>query len=202
MINFSSYNYLGMSGDPVLTKAAEEAVRKYGTGVSASRLVSGQKPVHVELERTIARFVGTDDAIVFVCGHSTNETVIGHLLGRYQLGRNAGAQAPHAILVLGKGHTQGRVEEVPRRTKMEQIPPSHRGKSPMRLQVTCHEVRCGEGIAVQKQQDIPVGGRRSAVSRRRSPNAVRKVDHADRTLGSHAGFFFDNGCQRDDLMNR
>jgi len=81
MINFSNYNYLGMSGDPVVTEAAQEAVKKYGTGVSASRLVSGQKPVHVELERTIARFVGTDDSIVFVCGHSTNETVIGHLLG-------------------------------------------------------------------------------------------------------------------------
>ncbi|OHB83076.1 MAG: fatty acyl-AMP ligase [Planctomycetes bacterium RBG_16_64_12] len=81
MINFSNYNYLGMSGDPVVTEAAQEAVVRYGTGVSASRLVSGQKPVHVELERTIARFLGTDDAIVFVCGHSTNETVIGHLLG-------------------------------------------------------------------------------------------------------------------------
>ena len=81
MINFSSYNYVGMSGDPVVTKAAQDAAARYGTSVSASRLVSGQKDLHVELERTIARFLGTDDAVVFVSGHATNETTIGHLFG-------------------------------------------------------------------------------------------------------------------------
>jgi 8-amino-7-oxononanoate synthase len=81
LINFSSYNYVGMSGDPVVTKAAQEAARRYGTSVSASRLVSGEKPVHGDLERAIARFLGTENSIVFVGGHATNETVIGHLLG-------------------------------------------------------------------------------------------------------------------------
>lgn len=81
MVNFSSYNYVGMSGDPVVVKAAQDATARYGTSVSASRLVSGQKDLHVELERTIARFLGTDDAVVFVSGHATNETTIGHLFG-------------------------------------------------------------------------------------------------------------------------
>ena len=85
LINFSSYNYVGMSGDPRVTKAAQDATRQYGTSVSASRLVSGEKPVHRKLEQAIARFVGTDDAMVFVGGHSTNETVIGHLLGNNDL---------------------------------------------------------------------------------------------------------------------
>ncbi len=80
-INWCSYNYLGMSGDPVVIEAARRAVAKYGTSVSASRVVSGQKPVHVQLERAIADFIGTEDSIVFVGGHSTNETVIGHLFG-------------------------------------------------------------------------------------------------------------------------
>jgi len=80
-INFCSYNYLGMSGDPTVTKASCDAVEKYGTSVSASRLVSGEKSVHVELERAIADFIGTEDSIVFVGGHSTNETTIGHLFG-------------------------------------------------------------------------------------------------------------------------
>lgn len=80
-VNFCSYNYLGMSGDPYVTKAARDAVQKYGTSVSASRLVSGQKPVHGKLERGIADFIGAEDAIVFVGGHSTNESVIGHLFG-------------------------------------------------------------------------------------------------------------------------
>jgi len=78
-VNFCSYNYLGMSGDPIVVEAAREAVAKFGTSVSASRLVSGQKSIHVELERAIADFIGTEDSVVFVGGHSTNETTIGHL---------------------------------------------------------------------------------------------------------------------------
>lgn len=80
-INWCSYNYLGMSGDPTVVEAARQAAEKYGTSVSASRVVSGQKPVHVELEQAIADFIGTENSIVFVGGHSTNETVIGHLFG-------------------------------------------------------------------------------------------------------------------------
>jgi len=80
-INFCSYNYLGMSGDPIVTQAANEATRKYGTSVSASRLVSGEKPLHRRLERALAEFLGTEDSIVFVGGHSTNESTIGHLFG-------------------------------------------------------------------------------------------------------------------------
>lgn len=81
VISFSSYNYLGMSGDPEVIQAVQEATARYGTSVSASRLVSGQKPLHVELERGISEFLGTEDTIVMVGGHATNETVIGHLLG-------------------------------------------------------------------------------------------------------------------------
>lgn len=80
-VNFSSYNYIGMSGDPVVIQAVQEATARFGTSVSASRLVSGQKTIHVELERAIADFIGTDDSIVYVGGHSTNETTIGHLFG-------------------------------------------------------------------------------------------------------------------------
>ncbi len=80
-INYSSYNYIGASGDPEVIRAAQEAAAKYGTSVSASRLVSGEKPIHRQLEQGIARLLGVEDAIVFVGGHSTNETVIGHLFG-------------------------------------------------------------------------------------------------------------------------
>ncbi len=81
LISFASYNYIGMSGDPRVIQAAQDATQKYGASVSASRLVSGEKPVHGELERAIAKFLGTQSAIVFNSGHSTNETVIGHLFG-------------------------------------------------------------------------------------------------------------------------
>lgn len=81
LINFSSYNYIGMSGDPAVSKAAKDAIDRFGTSVSASRLVSGEKTIHRELEQAISRLIGTEDAIVFVGGHATNETTIGHLFG-------------------------------------------------------------------------------------------------------------------------
>ncbi len=81
VINFSSYNYVGMSGDPVVVRAVQEAVAKYGSSVSASRLVSGEKDLHRELESALARFIGVEDVVVMVGGHATNETVIGHLFG-------------------------------------------------------------------------------------------------------------------------
>lgn len=81
LVSYSSYNYLGMSGDPTVSAACDRAVEQYGTSVSASRLVSGEKDLHRDLEETIADFLGVDASIVFVGGHSTNETTLGHLFG-------------------------------------------------------------------------------------------------------------------------
>ena len=85
LINFSGNNYLGFSGDPDVSAAAKEALDRYGTSVSASRLVSGTRPLHVELEGEIAAFLGAEDAITFTSGQATNMTVIGHLMGRGDL---------------------------------------------------------------------------------------------------------------------
>jgi len=81
LISWASYNYLGMSGDPSVTEAAKAALDRYGTSVSASRLVSGEKTIHQELEREFADFIGAEDAVTLVGGHATNETVIGHVVG-------------------------------------------------------------------------------------------------------------------------
>lgn len=81
LINFSSYNYIGMSGDPTVSAAAKAAIDRYGTSVSASRLVSGQRSIHTELEDELASLIGAEAALVFVGGYSTNATVIGHLMG-------------------------------------------------------------------------------------------------------------------------
>jgi 8-amino-7-oxononanoate synthase len=85
MINFSSYNYLGFSGHPEVVAAAKEAIDRYGTSVSASRLVSGERAVHQDLERGIAAHIGVEDAVVFVSGHATNVTTIGHLFDKNDL---------------------------------------------------------------------------------------------------------------------
>ena len=80
--NFASYNYLGLNGDPHIAAAAKAAIDRYGTSVSASRPVSGERPIHRELEQALARIHGAEDCVALVGGHSTNVTVIGHLLGR------------------------------------------------------------------------------------------------------------------------
>jgi len=78
-INFCSYNYLGLSGDSTIAEAVCDAVRSSGTSASASRLTSGEKPVHRELEAAISDFLGTEDCIVYTAGHATNVGTISHL---------------------------------------------------------------------------------------------------------------------------
>jgi 8-amino-7-oxononanoate synthase len=82
LISFSGYNYLGLNGHPAVTAAAKNAVDKYGTSASASRIVAGQIELHNELEAKLANFLGTDDALVFISGYLTNVSVISHLLAR------------------------------------------------------------------------------------------------------------------------
>ena len=78
-INYSTYNYLGLNGDKRINEFVMEAVEHYGTSVSGSRLLSGEIELHERLERQIAGFLGTEDAIVFVGGHSTNVNIIGNI---------------------------------------------------------------------------------------------------------------------------
>ncbi|QKJ66116.1 aminotransferase class I/II-fold pyridoxal phosphate-dependent enzyme [Deefgea piscis] len=80
-INFASYNYLDLNQHPAVHQAAKDAIDQYGVSVSASRVVSGERPIHRELERAIADAYGVDDAVTFVSGHATNVSTIGHLFG-------------------------------------------------------------------------------------------------------------------------
>jgi 8-amino-7-oxononanoate synthase len=81
LINFSSYNYLGLAENSRVRAATVAAIERYGTSASASRIASGERPLHVDLERELAAFLGCEDAIALVSGHATNVSVIGHLLG-------------------------------------------------------------------------------------------------------------------------
>ena len=84
-INFASYNYLNLSGDPRVNAAAIQAIQEFGTSVAASRIVSGEISLHIKLEQAIANLIGTEDALVFVSGHATNVTTIGHLFSSNDL---------------------------------------------------------------------------------------------------------------------
>jgi 8-amino-7-oxononanoate synthase len=81
VVNFSSYDYLGLNGDPRVRSAAKQAIDTYGTSVSASRLSGGERPIHLQLEAALARLHECEDALAFVSGHATNVSVIGTLLG-------------------------------------------------------------------------------------------------------------------------
>lgn len=81
VLNFCAYNYLGLNGDPRVTAAANAAAERFGTSVSGSRTVSGERQVHRDLEALLAKVYQADDALVLVNGHATNVTVIGHLVG-------------------------------------------------------------------------------------------------------------------------
>lgn len=81
VVNFSSYDYLGLNGHPAVDAAAKAAIDRFGTSVSASRLSAGERQIHRDLEAALARLHGAEDAVAFVGGHATNVTVIGQLLG-------------------------------------------------------------------------------------------------------------------------
>jgi 8-amino-7-oxononanoate synthase len=80
-LNFSSYNYLALSGDERVNAAAKQAIDQYGTSVSASRPVSGERAIHRDLEQALAEAHGVEDCVVFVSGHATNVSTIGYLFG-------------------------------------------------------------------------------------------------------------------------
>ncbi|EST29943.1 aminotransferase class I/II-fold pyridoxal phosphate-dependent enzyme [Streptomyces roseochromogenus] len=80
-LSFGSYNYLGLSGHPAVNEAVHQAIDRYGTSVSASRVLSGERDLTVRLERALAAFLGVGDCLALVSGHATNVTAIGHLVG-------------------------------------------------------------------------------------------------------------------------
>lgn len=80
-----SNNYLGLADQPLLKAAAGEAVARYGTSSGASRLVSGTMELHAELEARIARFKGTEAALLFNSGYAANSGIIPALAGKGDL---------------------------------------------------------------------------------------------------------------------
>jgi 8-amino-7-oxononanoate synthase len=72
---------LGLAGHPSVDQAAKDAIDRYGTSASASRLVAGERPIQRELERSLADNYGVEDCLVFVSGHATNVSTIATLFG-------------------------------------------------------------------------------------------------------------------------
>lgn len=85
IINFASNDYLGLAGDERLIQAAIQATQQYGTGSTGSRLLSGHRELHQQLENAIASLKQTESALVFSSGYLANLGTITALVGQKDL---------------------------------------------------------------------------------------------------------------------
>jgi len=81
LISWGSNDYLGLSQHPAVLDAAQAALRQYGAGAGASRLVSGHTPLHAKLESILAAYFDQEAALVFPSGYMTNLGVLTTLAG-------------------------------------------------------------------------------------------------------------------------
>jgi 8-amino-7-oxononanoate synthase len=79
-VMLGSNNYLGLNRDPRVKQAARDALDRYGTALTGSRFLNGTIPLHLELERELAEWMGDEDAIVFTTGYQANVGAIATLL--------------------------------------------------------------------------------------------------------------------------
>jgi 8-amino-7-oxononanoate synthase len=79
-IMLGSNNYLGLTADPRVIDGARDALERYGTGLTGSRLLNGTLDLHLRLERELADWMGTEDALVFTTGHQANVGTLGTIL--------------------------------------------------------------------------------------------------------------------------
>jgi glycine C-acetyltransferase len=85
VINLSSNNYLGLTTNPKLRRAAIEAIRKFGVGSGAVRSIAGTMQAHVALEEQIARFKKVEACVVFQSGFTANAGTVSAILGKDDL---------------------------------------------------------------------------------------------------------------------
>ncbi|HUR97960.1 MAG TPA: aminotransferase class I/II-fold pyridoxal phosphate-dependent enzyme, partial [Pyrinomonadaceae bacterium] len=72
VLNMCANNYLGLSDDPEIVKAAQEGLEKWGYGLSSVRFICGTQQIHKELERKISEFLGTEDTILYTSCFDAN----------------------------------------------------------------------------------------------------------------------------------
>jgi len=82
LINFCSNDYLGMSSDEAVIQRVSEEVKKFGVGSGSASLLSGRSSLHAELEKELARFAGSESALIFSSGYLANTGAIPALTDR------------------------------------------------------------------------------------------------------------------------
>ncbi|MGE5316213.1 MAG: aminotransferase class I/II-fold pyridoxal phosphate-dependent enzyme [Acidobacteriota bacterium] len=112
VIMAGSNNYLGLTAHPKVKEAAIEAIRKYGTGCSGSRYLTGTLDLHVELEARLAKFHGTEDCLLFSTGYQTAQGIIPTLVQRGEY--VVSDKDNHACIQMANMQTVGMTAEVVR----------------------------------------------------------------------------------------
>jgi 8-amino-7-oxononanoate synthase len=193
-LNFSSYNYLGFNGHPRVTAAAQEAIARYGTSCSASRLVAGERPIHRELEQRLAALHGTEDCVAFVSGHATNVTVIGSLFGK-------------ADLILSDALIHNSVQQGAQLSGAKRLTFAHNDAAAAERLLAAHRPQAGRAlIAIESHYsmdgDVPDVAAFSALARRHGAWLMVDEAHSIGVLGAHgrgAGEHFGLGADAADL---
>ncbi len=167
-VNFASYNYAGLNGDPRVAAAAKAAIDRYGVSASASRLASGERPVHAELEAALAAHHRTEACLAFVSGHATNVTVIGQLLGPRDL-------------ILHDRLIHNSVAEGARLSGARRIAFAHNDWEAAERELAAHRSRHGRALLVieghySMDGDLPDLGRFATLARKH--DALLMVDEA------------------------
>jgi len=108
VVSFASNDYLGLSQHPALAEAAREAIRRFGTGTGASRLVTGARPLHAELERELAEWKGAEAALLFPTGFAANVGLLS-ALGRLGDVCIASDELNHASIIDGARLSRARI---------------------------------------------------------------------------------------------
>ena len=105
MIMAGSNNYLGLTAHPLVKEAAINAVKKYGTGCSGSRYLTGTLDLHVELEERLQKFLGMEAVLLFSTGYQTSLGVISTIVtkGEYVVSDKEN----HACIVNGAVMAKG-----------------------------------------------------------------------------------------------
>lgn len=136
MLSFCCNDYLNLSQHPAVKDAAIAAIRTYGVGSGASRLITGNHPLFTALEERLARIKGTDDACVFGSGYLANAGIIPVLAGEDDL--ILVDELSHACLWAGAQLSRGRVVTFRHNDldHLEALLKEHRGAAPHALIVT------------------------------------------------------------------
>ncbi len=126
VLNFTSNNYLGMSDNEKVKDAVVAALKKYGISSGSTRVLGGSHDIHEELEKTLAAFIGADDAIVFSTGYMANIGALPTIINPINIPGMSGRDPKRdEITVFSDKSNHGSIHDAIRLAKCEKVVYKH-----------------------------------------------------------------------------